>query len=94
MARIHWFIHAISASLIAAVAWSTTIATSMADALDVRWPDYHPSPGESIALDLATRAEVDHRQRGIAARFAEFIRRALAHDDYSAGHFDPGRMPA
>jgi hypothetical protein len=94
MARIHWFIHAISASLFAAVAWHTTIATNLADAFDIRWPDYHPSPGESLALDVATRTEVDARQPGIFSRFAEFVRRALTHDEYSAGHFDPGRMPA
>ena len=60
----------------------------------IDWPDFIPSARESIALDLASRERVDARQPGILARFAEFIRRALAHDEFSAGHFDPGRMLA
>jgi hypothetical protein len=58
------------------------------------WPAYHPSPGVSIALDAAAREHVDSRQPGILSRFSEFARRALTHDEFTAGHFDPGRMPA
>lgn len=56
----------------------------------VAWPAFHPSPGESIALDVASRAEGDARQPGILARFAEYARRGLTHDEFSAGRYDPG----
>lgn len=69
---------------------SRDIAIRLADG----WPAYHPTPGESIALDAAAREYVDARQPGIMSRFAEFILRALTHDEFTAGHFDPGRMPA
>lgn len=71
--------------------WSDSIAYNF-HAID--WPDFIPSARESIALDVVARETVDHRQPGILARFAEFIRRALTHAEFTAGHFDPGRMPA
>lgn len=90
MANIRSFVFALASSLIGLVSWA---GTSLAHAEFVDWPAYHPSPGESIALDVATRTEVDNRQPGIWSRFAEFARRALTHDEFTAGHFDPGRMP-
>lgn len=90
MARIAWFLSA-CLSLIFGI---STAPADFADRLTLDWPDFHPSPNESIALDQVARVSVDHRQPGIAARFADFIRRAMSHDDFVAGHFDPGRMPA
>jgi hypothetical protein len=75
----------------ARITWFVSALVSSLIAL--AWPAYHPSPGESIALDVAVRAEVDNRQPGIMSRFAEFVRRALTHAEFTAGHFDPGRMP-
>lgn len=92
MARITWFISACISLALGAIglAFATRdIAIRLADG----WPAYHPSPGESLQLDAATRLESD-RQPGIASRFVAFGRRALLHPDYHGDHFDPGRMPA
>lgn len=85
---------AVAAFQHAADAWSTFTDDVSAVFHAIDWPAFIPTARESIALDVAARELVDHRQSGILARFAEFIRRALAHDDYIAGHFDPGRTPA
>lgn len=97
--RVGWIIASMTTAIVAAIqyadetfsSWSESIAYNF-HAID--WPDFIPTARESIALDVAARELVDHRQPGIVSRFAEFVRRALAHDEYSAGHFDPGRMPA
>lgn len=94
MARIHWFI---TACLSIALGFASLVHSvqNFGVALSEGWPLYLPPPGESIALDAATRREqVDHRQPGIVSRFVAFIERALTHDDYAADHFDPGWRPA
>lgn len=92
MARIHWFVAFLAASIFASIAWFTSVAINIADAFG--WPVYHPSPGESIAIDSATRDHADGRQPGIASRFANFLSRALTHDEFTADHYDPGWRPA
>jgi hypothetical protein len=93
MARITWFVSACISLLVGLLSLSLSVRDIAVRAAE-GWPAYHPSPGESIALDIAARSEVDARQPGILARFAEFIRRALTHDEFTAGHFDPGRITA
>lgn len=46
----------------------------------------------SVALDELARPFTIIRDK--ASAFREFINRALVHDEYTAGHFDPGRMTA
>lgn len=46
----------------------------------------------TTALDEMARAHATVSAK--ASAFREFSSRALKHDHYTAGHFDPGRMPA
>ncbi len=94
MARITWFVSACISICLGIVGNFAHALREVGDSLDQGWPAYHPSPGESIALDAATRSEVDARQPGIAASFAAFARRALTHDEFTAGHYDPGWQPS
>lgn len=53
---------------------------------------YQPNARESLALDrMAKPVAVLPAAR---SRFRAFVDSALAHADFSAGHFDPGRMAA
>lgn len=48
----------------------------------------------SAAIDLeALRSEAPDNPAPLA-RFRAFVARALKHDRFTAGYFDPGRMPA
>lgn len=90
---------AVTTALVAAFdavadAWSTFTESILALTHAIDWPAFRPEARESIALDTVARELVDERQPGIASRFVEFGRRALLHPDFTAGHFDPGRMPA
>lgn len=56
------------------------------------FPAYQPTAAEIIEADsIARTADVIPIQR---SRHLSFIERAKAHVDFSAGHFDPGRMAA
>lgn len=51
---------------------------------------FEPTPSARLELDRALadlRADAGRR----AAPFMAFLKRALDHDAYRAGHFDPGR---
>lgn len=53
---------------------------------------YQPSAHESLALDrMAKPVAVLPAAR---SRFRAFVDSARAHADFSAGHFDPGRLAA
>lgn len=56
------------------------------------FPRYQPTAAEIIEADsIARTAEIIPIQR---SRHMSFIERAKAHVDFSAGHFDPGRLAA
>jgi hypothetical protein len=53
---------------------------------------YQPTAAEIIEADtIARTAEIIPIQR---SRHMSFIERAKAHVDFTAGHFDPGRLAA
>lgn len=84
------YLHAIVVASLAAFAWAAHSFGAILEYVGTAWRYDPPDARASLALDRMARAEVDHRQPGIAARFAEFIRRALTHDDFAAGRYDPG----
>lgn len=53
---------------------------------------FQPSARENLALDRLVEPVVI--LRALRSRFRAFIDIARTHLDYSAGHFDPGRMAA
>ncbi len=58
----------------------------------VEWRYDPPNATASLALDrIAREYAADAKQPSIAARVVAFVKRALMHTEYSAGHFDPGR---
>lgn len=60
-------------------------------AIEYVWPTYQPDARTSLALDRLVDAAIQPVQR---SRFAAFLKRALGHDLFTAGHFDPGRSAA
>ena len=56
-------------------------------------PNFQPNAGFSLALD-SLLGVIDAELPISRSRVRAFIDRALTHPDFSADHFDPGRMPA
>lgn len=53
--------------------------------------DFRPSPDQSIELDGIRRYIGDgHVVGSMMRRVTAFIKSALAHDEFSAGRYDPG----
>ena len=53
---------------------------------------YRPTSTESLALDRLI--EPVTIIPAVRSRFRAFIESARSHANFTAGHFDPGRMPA
>lgn len=76
------------ALVLAAIAWPFTAAMVAVEAHV--WPKLEAR--DHLTLDRAAHA-IDSGQT-VRSRFKAFVARLLDHDLYTAGHFDPGRMPA
>jgi len=78
-----YMLHLLSIAF-AIVAWPFTVIVAAFT--------YHPNASESLALDLMAKP------LGVLpaarSRFRAFVDSARAHADFTAGHFDPGRMAA
>lgn len=61
-------------------------------AFEYVWPEFRPDARTSLELDRLSRDVTDQTVR--RSKFVAFIRRALGHDLFTAGHFDPGRAAA
>lgn len=93
MATLDWpitrFAHAIF-SAVAAIAWAfTDILVAIGHQA---WAFVDIEPQVAAALERLARTFAQLQDRSTA--FAAFVQRALTHANYTAGHFDPGRMPA
>lgn len=79
-----------------AISIITSIAWAFVDVLSflghAAWKFVDPGPLATAALERLARAFALLRDRSTA--FGAFVKCALTHPSYTAGHFDPGRMPA
>lgn len=76
------------AIVLAAIAWPFNAAISAVERHV--WPKLEAR--DYLALDRA--AHVLDTGSTVRSRFKAFVARLLDHDLYTAGRFDPGRMPA
>jgi hypothetical protein len=81
------------AACIAAVSYvGEAITDALTSLTRIAFNLYQPSARETLELDRLVRpVAVLPKAR---SRFLAFVDRLRTHADYSAGHFDPGRMAA
>lgn len=77
---------------LAAFVWPAAFMSDIAQVVFDYMPSFRPEACESIALDRVARPVAI--LPALRSRFRAFIDGARSHADFTAGHFDPGRLAA